>query len=82
MIVLNMDWKQTKVGCYWTSGDYTISTFYEVCGGKVTRSGYRLFYRRVALDDFSYLEYAQAAAHDHQEEQNRQKRGRAQCVKV
>jgi len=61
-----MIWTQDRVGCYWTSGQYRISTFAEICGGKVDRCGYRLFHKRIPLEDFSYLAYAQLAAIDHE----------------
>ena len=70
MTRLRDDWEQTKVGCYFTRGDYTISTFYEVCGGKVTRCGYRLFHKKIALEDFSLLTDAQLAAEDHEAAQS------------
>jgi hypothetical protein len=60
-----MVWTPAEVGCYWTCGSYRISSFMEIEGGKIVRSGYRLYHKRVPLEDFEKLVHAQLSAEQH-----------------
>ena len=59
-----MEWSQATIGCYWTSDDgyWHIATFHEVCGGEITKSGYRLFAERQPVHDLPSLEAAKKYA--------------------
>lgn len=58
------EWVQDRVGCYWTRGQWRISTFAEICGGRVTRCGYRLLHKAIPLEDFTLLADAKLMAAD------------------
>lgn len=56
-----MIWTKAKIGEYWTSGDYGISTYRAVPSNE---SGYRLTWKRLKFGDYRSLEDAQRAAQD------------------
>ncbi len=62
---MTWEWKQDRIGCGWSCGDYRISTYMEIVGNKIERSGYRLYYRRIPLDDYGTLDTAKDMAGAH-----------------
>lgn len=63
-----MTWTPAKVGCYWDSGEYHISTFQVIGpfdGSGRLRSGYRLSREREPIGEYRTFEEATDAAERH-----------------